>query len=443
MSSPAGNQKIPRLWPFKRMFYGWGIVGTSIIISAAHVPMYGPVLSVFVKPIGDEMGWSRATISLAFAIGSLAGAFVSEPAGRVLDRYGARLVIVVSGLVIAAALLGLAAMREPWHLWLFFGVGRTAALAGINLGTTVAVSNWFVRYRGRAIAILAIGLRSGQALFPLFIAPVIIVASFRHAYVLLAVIVLALVVLPAAVFIRRRPEDMGLLPDGEDPGEALASTAAEPGSSPTSTGPRTRGREVSFTFQEARRTRALWLLIVATSTVFFAQTAVNLHAVANFQDRGIADSFAGVFVFIFAGVSAVSAVGWGLVMERIHVRWGTALAVVVSGFAMAVIAVADSLPMAIAFAVLFGLGTGGWTVAQTLIFADYFGRDHLGAIRGFAAAVSGPAGAAGPLLAGWLRDEQGDYVMAFTGFLGAMVIVFFALVFATPPQKPSAQQDGD
>jgi MFS family permease len=150
-----------------------------------------------------------------------------------------------------------------------------------------------------------------------------------------------------------------------------------------------------------------------------------------------------VFVFIFAGVSAVSAVGWGLVMERIHVRWGTALATVISGFAMAVIAVADSLPMAIAFAVLFGLGTGGWTVAQTLIFADYFGREHLGAIRGFAAAVAGPAGAAGPLLAGWLRDEQGDYVMAFTGFLGAMVIVFFALVFATPPQKPPAQQDGD
>ena len=432
METPR-TRSIPALWPFKRIFYGWGIVGVSVLVSFAQVPMYGPVLSVFVNPIHQDMGWSHFEISAAFTAGSLFGSLLSSIVGSQLDRYGARAAVVVAGMIVTGALVGLAVMQEVWQFWGLFGVGRTAALVGINLGTSVAVGNWFVRKRGRAISFLGIGLRSGQALMPLvLITPIIVAYSWRHAYMVLAVITFVLIVVPAWLFIRRRPEDFGLLPDGDAPDVATTATG--------DSGPVAQNVEESFTLQEARKTMAFWLITIAVMMVVFAQTSVNLHAVASVIDRGVSESLSGAFVFIIMGTAALSAYGWGALMDRVHVRWVTAVATVFSGAAMVVIIFADNLPLAVTFAVLFGLGTGGWTLAQTLLFANYFGRRHLGAIRGLSQVLSGPLGAAGPFLAGGIRTYTGSYELSFIIFFVALVVVFLALVLARPPRRrqPSA-----
>ena len=432
METPR-TRSIPALWPFKRIFYGWGIVGVSVLVSFAQVPMYGPVLSVFVNPIHEDMGWTHLEISAAFTAGSLFGSLLSSIVGGQLDRYGARAAVVVAGMIVTGALVGLAVMQEVWQFWGLFGVGRTAALVGINLGTSVAVGNWFVRKRGRAISFLGIGLRSGQALMPVvLITPIIIAYSWRHAYMVLAVVTFVLIVVPAWLFIRRRPEDFGLLPDGDAPD--VATTAAG------DSRPVVQDVEESFTLQEARKTMAFWLITIAVMMVVFAQTSVNLHAVASVIDRGVSESLSGAFVFIIMGTAALSAYGWGALMDRVHVRWVTAVATIFSGAAMVVIIFADNLPLAITFAVLFGLGTGGWTLAQTLLFANYFGRRHLGAIRGLSQVLSGPLGAAGPFLAGGIRTYTGSYELSFIIFFVALVVVFLALVLARPPRRrqPSA-----
>ncbi len=426
MSTPP-FERIPALWPFKRAFYGWGVVATSVLVSFAQVPMYGPVLSVFVKPIGDDMGWSRGEISIAFTLGSLFGSLISVVVGRQLDRAGARSAVVVAGMVVTGVLVGLALMQEVWQFWLFFGVGRTAALAGINLGTSVAVANWFVRKRARAASFLGIGLRTGQAVFPLFITPIVVYLSWRHAYAFLAIVVFLLVVIPGWLFIRRRPEDFGLHPDGDS-----AEAAAAPGNAAA------RDLAASWTLPEARRTVAFWLLTIASMTVVFAQTAVNLHAVASLQDRGVGGGFAGIFVFLFAGTAALSALAWGAVMDRWHVRWGTIAATLFSGVSMALLIVADNLPMAVAFALLFGLGTGGWTIAQTVLFANYFGRRYLGSIRGYTQMISAPVGAFGPLMAGWLKDATGSYTVALSIFLVTQCVVALSLLAARQPTKKPA-----
>ncbi len=427
METPR-TRSIPALWPFKRIFYGWGIVGVSVLVSFAQVPMYGPVLSVFVNPIHQDMGWSHFEISAAFTAGSLFGSLLSSIVGGQLDRYGARAAVVVAGMIVTGALVGLAVMQEVWQFWGLFGVGRTAALVGINLGTSVAVGNWFVRKRGRAVSFLGIGLRSGQALMPLvLITPIIVAYSWRHAYMALAVVTFVLIVVPAWLFIRRRPEDFGLLPDGDAPDVATTAT----GDSRTVV----QDVEESFTLQEARKTMAFWLITIAVMMVVFAQTSVNLHAVASVIDRGVSESLSGAFVFIIMGTAALSAYGWGALMDRVHVRWVTAVATIFSGAAMVVIIFADNLPLAVTFAVLFGLGTGGWTLAQTLLFANYFGRRHLGAIRGLSQVLSGPLGAAGPFLAGGIRTYTGSYELSFIIFFVALVVVFLALVLARPPRR--------
>ena len=423
---------VPRLWPFKNVYYGWAVVATSMLAAFAQVPMYGPVLSIFVKPIGDDTGWSRGEISVAFTIGSVLGAVASVAVGRQIDRYGARASVVVSGLLVTVTLVGLAFMQQLWHFWVLLGIGRTAALAGIGLGTSVAVANWFVRKRGRAVSLLAVGLRAGQSIFPLFIAPIIIVLSWRYAYGALAVIAFALIVVPGWLFLRRRPEDLGLLPDGDAPGPA--------GPEPASEGQHTsvRRTEVSWTLTQASHTRAFWLIIVALMLLESGQTGVNLHAVASFQDRGVADSFAGIFVFVFAGIAALSAYAWGALMDRYNVRWVALLATVLMAASLLVLIVADNLGLAFLFAVLYGLGTGGWTVAQVLLLANYFGRRHLGSIRGFARLASGPVGAAGPLMAGFLQTSTGSYTLSFQVLFGATVAVGVALFFAPQPTRPPA-----
>ena len=274
---------------------------------------------------------------------------------------------------------------------------------------------------------MGIGLRSGQAIFPLFIAPIILWLSWRHAYAMLAVVAFALIVVPGWIFLRRRPEDLGMLPDGEPVSPAGQGAASAPVGG---------ARDVSWTLHDATRTLAFWMIVTAVTTVVFAQTAVNLHAVASFQDRGIADAFAGVFVFIFAGTAAISAYGWGTLMDKFHVRWVSLLATVLVAAAMLVLIFADNMAMALLFSVLFGLGIGGWTVGQVVLFANYFGRAHAGAIRGFGQLAAGPVGSAGPLMAGYLYDATGDYIVPFKIFFASLGLVVIALLLARPPGDP-------
>ena len=434
------HQPLPRLWPFKKVFYGWAIVGTSVVVTFAQVPMYGPVLSVFVTPIEQELGWARWETAMAFTIGSLGGSIGSAMIGHLLDRYGARAAVVVSGMLVTGALLGLAVMQEVWQFWGLFGLGRTAALAGVNLGVTVALGNWFIRKRGRALSFMTVGLRAGQALVPLaIVTPLILAYSWRHAYVALAVMAFLFVALPGWLFIRRRPEDFGLLPDGErGPGEVPASAGTTTsGAGTTTNGAGTADGEVSFTLAEAKRTPAFWLLTIATMTVIFAQTAVNVHAVPSVEDRGVSQAFSGTFVFIIMGTAALSAYGWGALMDKIHVRWATIIATLFSAVAMIVLIFADTILMAAVFGVLFGLGTGAWTISQILLFANYFGRRHLGAIRGLSQLLAAPLSSFGAVLAGAIQTVTGGYTLAFLIFFVALVIVVLSLLLAKPPHKPA------
>lgn len=422
-TGPARIQHLPRLWP-SRAYYGWAIVFTSLFISIAQVPMYGPVFSVFVKPIEDELGWSRFTITVAFTVGSLGGAVLASIIGPLVDRYGARGVMGATGLLVTVALLSVAAMTEPWHFWLAYGTARTMSVAGVGLGTTVAIANWFIRMRGRAIAIRAAGQRGGQALMPLLILPVLLTLGWRESFVVLGVVAAVFISLPSLVFIRRRPEDFGLRPDGDGEGAADA--------------PRARtSDEYSWTLREVRSTRTLWMLTAGMASGLAAHIAINVHAAANFQDKGIPDGLAVTVVSIYTGVAAISMIGWGVLVERVHVRYVSMAGLALFVLAMGVLLVAETYAMAVLFGVLFGLGTGGWTVAQMIMIPNYFGRLHAGSIKGFISPIEGLLGISGPLVAAALFDATESYDAAFMGAAGAFAVACAAFYFAKPLRVPS------
>ena len=363
---------------------------------------------------------------MGFLIGSIAGAVASSVTGRLVDRFGPRLVVAGGGLSIAGALLGLSTVQEPWHFWTFFGLARGAAIAGVEIGTSVAVAKWFVRQRGRALAFKAVGQRSGQAVLPVFIFLVMSASDWRTAYVALSGFAGVVIILPSVLLLRAQPEDHGLLPDGAVP-DAEPAPGARRAAAPATI-------EESWTLAEARRTRAFWLITVFLMCTPFVQGATNLHMVANFQDRGLPDVQAVSIASIFAAASALSIVPVGFVLERVHVRIGGMVQALLVLASMLLLLMANGYPLAVGWALVFGLGAGMRNVVETMLVANYFGRGSLGAIKGFTAPFRAVS-PLGPVLAGYIRDETGGYGAAFLLFAGVAAVMLILMVFASQPRR--------
>ncbi len=408
-------------WPFDA-YYGWAIAWTALVVSFASSVFYGPVLSVWFEPIREETGWKSWEISASFTIGSFSGSILTAVIGRAMDRYGTRTIMALSGMVLAGCMVGLAFMQAPWQMWLFFGTGRAFAIAGVQVGTTVAIANWFIRKRGKATSLAGFGLRSGQALVPLAAAVIIVLLTWRWAFGLLAISAILLVTAPALVYLRRRPEDYGLLPDGEPPPEPAQGSQGGP-----------QETEAQWTTSQARKTLAFWLILLTTSIMFFAQTATNLHAVPHFQVRGVPFESSVIIVFVFAAISAVMTVPWGWVMDRVHVRFVIAMVSLIYFGSMLIIINAHSFAGAVLFGVVFGVAQGGWTVSQRIVVPNYFGRRSVGGIRGQMGLMTAFINPVGPLAAGWIRDQTGSYEQAFTIFAFMFLAAIVMMVIATPP----------
>jgi MFS family permease len=312
-------------------------------------------------------------------------------------------------------------------MWVFFGLGRAAAIAGVQFGTTVAVANWFIQKRGRASSLVAFGQRFGQATVPIMILPVILILSWRHAYGILAVATLVLVVVPSWLYIRRRPEDYGLLPDGavRDAVAGGFANAREAALAAIDAAP--------WTVREAMRTRAFWMIVITVSMMGFGQTATNLHAAASVQERGVSYAQSTTIVVIFAMMSAVTTFTWGWLADRIHIRFVIMLAAAMQIVSMLVLANATVYWQAVVFAVIFGGAAGAWTIGFRVLIPNYFGRRSTGAIRGAMAPITAFIGPVGPTLAAVIRDTTGTYDLAFTGFAGVFAVAFVAMFLARPP----------
>ena len=416
--------RISRFWPFPRVYYGWAIMTASMLNAAASVPMQGPIVGVFVRPMQDELGWSATSIGIGFALGSGVGGVSSIWVGRVLDRRGARGVTVAAGMILVGCMVGLAAMTQVWHFWGLFGLARGTAAAGAQLGTMVALASWFVRKRGRVVGLLGVGQRAGQTIMPLPIVAIMAWLGWREAWFALAGFAFLALVLPSAAYMRRRPEDYGLLPDGRQPTHEV-----RPGQVSEEAG------EELWSLTEAKRTVTLWALIVAQAAVVLAVNATNLHITAHLQDKGLSQQQAATALVVYLAVAMLSVFGWGLVMERVHTRY-LALTSVTLYFTAMVLAVAvTSFPTAVVFSLAFGSALGVWTVVSRMMFANYFGRRSFGTIRGFAAPIMAGVSMVGPIFAGRVWDVTGSYNLSFTIFAGVFGVAFVAFALAKPVMK--------
>ena len=419
----------------RRFFYGWVIVAVMAATGAVSMAMGSLNFGLFIKPMGDDLGIGRAAFGWAHTARQGAGALSSPVIGPLLDRIGSRVMLPVAALATGGAMIGLANMSVSWHLVVLFAIMGLVGMSGPGaLVTSVPVLKWFVMDRGRALAFMSLGIPIGAMLFVPLTQLLIDEVGWRMAWIILATIGVAVIVPLAAIFVRRQPEDMGLLPDGD-----IAPDSADQDSNNTSRG--TLG-EVSWTVSEAVRTTTLWRLVIVFSMVSLATGTVALHRIADFMDKGFDPtliSFATAFDAVCAGAATFT---FGMLVRHIPVRILGATGFMMLAVASVMTIYANNDTIMFTSMAVFGLGIGGMMFLQNFIWADYFGRESVGSIRGLVNPINLVVGGLGAPAAGYVRDIWGTYDPAW--WAGVVLMVFAViLTLATPAPRKTVHEKAE
>ena len=430
---------LSRRLPF---YYGWvvlGAAGSSMFVRNAAGSL---TFAVFVPLIADDTGWSRALIGGAAAVGGLLATGASPPVGWAIDRFGARVVLVL-GLVV----IGLSTMAMAWlsvHIAIFYAalaVGRIMFSSPLNVGPATVVGRWFVRQRGRATGLLFLSHSGGMVVFPLVATWVSVAYGWETAWIVLGIMVYGIALLPASLLIAQRPENVGLLPDGDHPDDVDDTVET----STTSDG-QSADEGMEWTTREAIRTPALWVLALGTGFLFLLQSGTNTYQADLLRSKGIDLALSQLSIVVNAVGTGIGSLLWGRVLEKMRVSYTYAIVALVMAVACAIFVVAETVWLAFLGAGLFGVAVAGILVVPPVAYANFFGRQSLGTIRGVTEPFTSLGQAIGAVMSGLVFHLAGGYGIAFIIYAALGALTAAALLLARPPAHPSivvATPDGD
>lgn len=416
----------------RQIFYGWWIVAVSFLVLFVHAGCAFYSFAILRDVLEEEFATSSAAISGAISIYMLTLGLTAPLAGRLTDKYGPKNVVVVGGVIAGIALLLLSLINAVWQIYLLYlvvGIGMSGA--GL-IPLAVALSNWFTRRRGRAIGIATAGIALGAiALAPLtdFVTETV---SWQAAYVVLGVITLVCVVLPVMLVLKTRPQDMGLLPDGERPAAVEAGAASELATNPAEASP--GSGEPQWTTSAAIRTMPYWLALAAFFLVGMAIAGVLQHEKKFFEDVGITTSTAALALGITGGIGGVGKLTFGFLADRISAKRAALVCFALQIVGLVLLLNTESVAMMWVSVVVFGFAMGGNVALQPLIIGDFFGLASFGTILGSIALVAAVGAGLGPVLTGAMYDAFGGYTLAFTIFVVGYAVALTALVLARRPK---------
>ncbi|MQC17104.1 MAG: MFS transporter [Chloroflexi bacterium] len=420
-------------------FEGWRIVLACSAVGAYGGGVYFYGFTLFFNPLRDELGLTSTQTSLIFSLTRLEGAFEGALVGFLIDRFGARRVMM-AGVPIAG--VGFLLWATIVHSYLAFALVYVGIIAtGINAGffhpaLTVA-NNWFIRRRATAMQLLGVSQGLGGATLVPLVGISIATFGWRPT-AFMAGLGLLLFIWPLTLLIHHRPEDRGLLPDGDPPPEELTPGASDDGLTEREPTPvrRTVGASpIDFTVKEAFRTKALWVLTFAITIRLFTHTAVMVHLAPMLISHGFGTVAAGgaVGLLSFATIPSRLLAGW--LGDRFTKRKVIAGLLMSDALALVVLMNATSFWHIYGFIFLWASGYGAGLLNWAVV-GDYFGRAKFATIRGMMGAVFSFGGMVGPLFAGWTFDTNGDYQNALRVFFFVTLAAAALYFFGRPPDAP-------
>ena len=415
--------------PKPGIFYGWWILAVILLTGLFAGPTSQAFIGILVEPINDATGWSRTTIAGSVTAGGIIAGLSAPFIGLLADRYSPRVLMTSGALLMALSFFVIAVAPSVWFLYVGYALARGVAqnfIAGVV--PRVLVVNWFRRMRGRAIGLTGTAHPVGTfAMGPLALLMISAGMSWRSVWVAFGLGVLVFIVLPNALVLRRTPEEMGLLPDGDD--AASKAEAAE----------RTQQEMAqSWTFRQAARTPALFLILASILLMNYGGGGLPFHMPQYYEQQGLTAGVGVAAVSMFAISGAFANTLWGFLAEHISERL-LGIFTMLMGLALAFGFQFVSNPVvAVGYGVLLGVAARGEGSILMLLVASYYGRRSYGVISGMVQTALLVGLALGPYLMALLRDATGSYTAVFYSSMATFAGAAVLLALARKPSLPQA-----
>ncbi|MBX0359688.1 MFS transporter [Halobacillus sp. Nhm2S1] len=390
------NRGQPIRTPF---YYGWVVVmiaGLSVFFSG---PGQTYSISIFIDYYIEDFEYSRSLVSGIYSAATLLAGITLFMMGRLIDRFGQRAMMVAIGSCLALALFWNAFLLGPIMMFFGFFMIRLFGQGSMTLIPNTLVPQWFIRKRGRALSIMAIGGFASSALLPPLNTWLIESFGWRMTWGLWGAALLILFVPSAFFFVRNKPEHIGEAPDGTPKpvnGEELKN-------------PNVEVNEKSWTLKEAMATRAFWFILFCVIVPALVNTAITFHMVSIMDLRGLDTGVAAMVLTLMAVVGFPVTFVSGYLVDRFKVHYILAITFFGHIFTLVILLFTNSWWMAVAFGIFWGFVNGFERIVLNIVWPNYFGREHLGSIKGLAQTVMVVGSALGPLPFGLFFDWLGGY----------------------------------
>lgn len=396
-----------------RFYYGYVIVAVCFLIM---VVMHGAFNSfaVFFTSLEDAFDLTRAVLSGANSTAFIVMGVSAMLLGLLLDKFGPRLILTVSGILFGVGYLLMSQVGTVWQIYLFFslaGIGLSAADV-IPLATVV---RWFVRKRGTLSGIMKVGTGLGMMSVPFISSILIDKYGWNTAYMILGIVVLVTVI-PLAQLLRRDPREMGLLPDGDTVTEDRPIQLTEEG----------------LTFKQVIRTRQLWMVCGFYAVLVYCGMTSLTHIVPFAEGLDISKTAAASIISVYGGVSMFGRLAMGYLGDKIGHKKAMLIGFIFAVLGMVWLQFARELWMLYLFAVVYGFSHGGFFTLISPLVAGLFGTRSQGILLGIVIFFGTIGGSIGMTLSGYLFDVTGTYTIAFIIMLGLIIVGLIILSLINP-----------
>jgi len=396
--------------------YGYVIAAVCFCIQAIALGTYVSY-GVFFNPLISEFGWSRAAISVAPSIAFFLMGLFGILVGRINDRIGPRIVMTVTGCLFGLGHLLMSRIVAIWQLYLFYSIIIGIGLSSVDVIALSTTARWFIRKRGIMTGIVKIGTGAGHFSIPLVASILIMSYGWRTSYSIIGVGVLVSLV-AIAQLLKRDPSQISSLSDCKDHvPKSKPSTSCE-----------------GLSLGEASRTVQFWIICSVNLVIVFCTMSIILHIAPHARDIGFSATKAASVLSTIGIVSMAGRFIAGIAIDRI----GSKKAMIFS-FIMLIVALlwlqwAKELWMLYVFAVIYGMGHGGYFTTMSPIVAEFFGLSAHGVLFGIANFSANFGGAIGPIMAGYIFDITAHYDLAFWIFTLMSTLGLVMVLFLKPVQ---------
>lgn len=413
----------------RKLFYGWWIVGAGLVSMMLSSGLFFNGFGFYFEPIRSQFGWSRTAISGAISLSRLESGLLGPFEGYLIQRFEPRKVMLVGFIIFA---LGFVILSQVSHIATFYAAVLIMALGSGLAGfaaVVAAINNWFRRNKSKAFGISMLGLGLGGVIFSPLLAWLIYEFGWETTAIVSGIILLVLG-LPISQIVRYSPEPYGYLPDGDEPDEEAEETRPRRRFVPPS--------DEDYTWQEALRTWAFWIISICHALALVAISATGVHQVAYIEaDLGFSEARAALVVVVLSTVMMLCQPLGGYLGDRYSKKHIAAVCLLGHGLAMVVLATATGYWLLILYAVINGLAWGTRGPIITAMRGDYFGRKDFAIINGFSQVVMMLGMVIGPIIAGYMADNY-SYESGFLIIAGLVALGSILFLIMRQPSKKSA-----